>query len=154
MDEHKIPLEYANSLIYELEKAFYDERGKGARFRMTTVGREFFQKKVLPSIQAPDIDHILPVIGQVLKDEGIITEVSYSREERLIRVQVQGCIHRPVEEHMIACGIEPLACLPANLMVLAIEEKLDLPVELAEIRVENGICSLMLIVFDQRPSLD
>lgn len=154
MDNKTIPLEYANSLIYELEKAFYDERGKGARFRMTTLGRAFFREKVLPSIQAPDIDHILDVVRQVLISEGILGQVSYSREERLIRVQIEGCIHRPVEEHMLACGMEPLACMPANLMVLGIEEMLDLPVELAEIRVENGICNLLLIVFDQRPSLD
>lgn len=154
MEQKTIPLEYANSLIYELEKAFYDERGKGARFRMTTLGREFFRKKVLPSIQNADSDHILEVVRQVLVSEGIAADVTYSREERLIRVQVQGCIHCPVEEHMLACGVEPLACMPANLMVLGIEEKLDVPVELAEIRVENGVCNLLLIVFDQRPSLD
>ncbi len=154
MHKKTIPLEYANSLIYELEKAFYDERGKGARFRMTTLGREFFRKSVLPAIQSPDVDHILDVVRQVLVSQGIVAEVSFSREERLIRVQIAGCIHCPVEEHMLACGVEPLACLPANLMVLGIEEKLDLPVELAEIRVENGVCNLLLIVFDHRPSLD
>jgi hypothetical protein len=153
MSEKTIPLEYANSLIYELEKSFYDERGKGCRFRMTTLGREFFQKYVLPSIPAPDVDQIIAVVGQVLQEQGITGQVSYTRDDRLLRVQVAGCIHRPVEEHMIACGIEPLACLPANLIALAIEEKLDLPVELAEIRLEDGYCSLLLIVFDRRPTL-
>lgn len=154
MENKNIPLEYANSLIYELEKAFYDERGKGARFRLTTLGREFFRKKVYPSIQFPDVDHILAVVRQVLVSEGVTANISYSREDRLIRVQVDGCIHCPVEARMLACGVEPLACMPANLMVLGIEEKLDLPVELAEIRIENGVCNLLLIVFDQRPSLD
>lgn len=154
MQNKIIPLDYANSLIYELEKSFYDERGKGARFRMTTLGREFFRKSVLPVIQAPDVDHILDVVRQVLISQGIVAEVTFSRQERLVRVQISGCIHCPVEEHMLACGIEPLACLPANLVVLGIEEKLDLPVELAEIRVEDGVCNLLLIVFDRRPSLD
>ena len=48
MKTNSVPLDYANTLIFELEKAFFDERGKGARFRMTTVGREFFQDKCLP----------------------------------------------------------------------------------------------------------
>ena len=45
MTRQLIPLDYANSLIYELEKAFWDERGKGARFRVTKVGRQYFEDK-------------------------------------------------------------------------------------------------------------
>jgi hypothetical protein len=153
MNEPTIPLKYVNSLIFELEKAFWDERGRGARFRMTTVGREFFKEKCLPLIESPEIDHILHTIEGVLQREGIAGKVSYSREERLLRVQVQGCIHRQVEESMLARGIEPFTCVPANLIVLAIEEKLDRPVELAEIKLEEGFCNLLLIVFDTRPTL-
>ena len=43
MSQQTIPLDYANSLMYELEKAFWDERGKGARFRMTKVGNQYFE---------------------------------------------------------------------------------------------------------------
>ena len=45
MNNKMLPLDYANSLMFEMEKAFWDERGKGARFRMTTVGREFYKAK-------------------------------------------------------------------------------------------------------------
>jgi hypothetical protein len=55
---------------------------------------------------------------------------------------------------MIARGIEPFTCVPANLIVLAIEEKLDRPVELAEVKIDNGTCHLLLVLFDQRPTLD
>jgi hypothetical protein len=137
MNNITIPLDYANSLIYELEKAFWDERGKGARFRMTKVGYDILEK-----------------IQEVLEGEGIIAKVSYSREDRLLKVSVKGCIHRQVEENMLAKGIEPFTCVPANLIVLAIEEKLDIPVELAEIKMEEGACQLLLILFDKRPSLD
>jgi hypothetical protein len=37
--------------------------------------------------------------------------------------------------------------------VLAIEEKLDRPVELAEIKLADGACQLLLVVFDQRPTI-
>lgn len=153
MNDQLIPLNYANGLVYDLEKAFYDERGRGARFRLTTVGREFFKDKCLPLIESADIDHILQTIEGVLQSEGIVGRVAYSSEDRLLRVQVQGCIHRQVEESMIAHGIEPFACVPANLIVLAIEEKLDRPVELAEIKVDEGGCNLLLVMFDQRPTL-
>jgi hypothetical protein len=153
MNNKTIPLDYANGFIYDLEKAFWDERGKGARFRTTTVGREYFKDKCLPLIQSSELDHILHTIEDVLQREGIAGKVSYNSENRLLRVRVEGCVHRQVEEKMIAHGIEPFTCVPANLIVLAIEEKLDRPVELAEIKLEEGACQLLLIVFDQRPTL-
>lgn len=153
MNNKTIPLDYANSLMYDLEKAFWDERGRGARFRTTTVGREYFKDKCLPLIQSSELDHILHTIEDILQREGIASNVSYDREDRLLRVQVDGCVHWQVEERMIARGIEPFTCVPANLIVLAIEEKLDRPVELAEIKLEDGACHLLLVVFDQRPTL-
>ncbi len=153
MNHKTISLDYANSLVYELEKAFWDERGRGARFRTTVVGREYFRDKCLPLLQSPDLDDILHTIEDVLRCEGIVGKASYDREDRLLRVQVEGCVHWPVEEKMMAHGIEPFTCVPANLIVLAIEEKLDRPVELAEIKPEDGACHLLLVVFDQRPTL-
>jgi hypothetical protein len=154
MSSKTIPLDYANSLIYELQRAFWDERGRGARFRTTTVGSEYFRTRCLPLIQSSELDHILQVIEDILQDERIAAKVSYNREDRLLRVQVEGCVHRQVEEKMIARGIEPFTCVPANLIVLAIEEKLDRPVELAEIKIEEGVCQLLLVLFDKRPTLD
>jgi hypothetical protein len=55
---------------------------------------------------------------------------------------------------MIGRGIEPFTCVPANVIVLAIEEKLDRPVELAEIKMDQDGCHLLLVLFDQRPTLD
>jgi hypothetical protein len=153
MNDRTIPLDYANSLVYELEKAFWDERGRGARFRVTTVGREYFEARCLPLIQSSELDSILHTIEELLEQEGIAGKVSYSREDRLLRVRVEGCVHRPVEDKMAGRGIEPFTCVPANLIVLAIEEKLDHPVELAEIKLEEGACQLLLILFDQRPTL-
>jgi hypothetical protein len=154
MNDQTIPLDYANSLMYELEKAFWDERGKGARFRLTTIGRGFFKDKVRPLLQSSDLDQILQTIEDVLQRQGIASKMSYDSEERLLRVKVEGCVHRPVEERMIAHGIEPFACLPINLVVLAIEELCDRPVELAEVKFEEGYCQLLLVIFERRPTLE
>ncbi len=153
MSQQSIPLEYANSLMYELEKAFWDERGKGARFRMTKVGYHYYEEKIRPLVQSREIPDILGKIQGLLKSEGIVCDVSYSQEERLLKVKVQGCIHRPVEEKMLAKQVEPFTCIPANLIVLAIEEKLDIPVELAEIKFAEGTCQLLLVLFEKRPEL-
>jgi len=153
MNNKSIPLDYVNDLMFEMEKAFWDERGKGARFRMTTLGREYFKNKIQPLIQSADIDQIIHSIEEVLVNEGIVAKVSYNREDRIFRLRMEGCVHRKVEDRMVALNIEPFVCMPANLIVLAIEEKLDRPVELAEIKLEDGACQLLLVLFDKRPTL-
>ncbi len=153
MSTELIPLEYANHLIYELEKAFWDERGKGAKFRLTKVGKEFFDTNCLPKIKSNEITDIIQIIEQVLVEKKIIAKLNYSNEDRLFRLTINGCIHQTVEQQLAAKGVEPLACFPANLIVLAIEKKLDRPVELAEIKIINGACQLLLVLFEKRPSM-
>jgi hypothetical protein len=154
MSGQAIPLDYANSIIYDLQKAFWDERGRGARFRVTTVGRDYFLDRCLPRIKTQDVEAIVGTIEQVLEEEGIVTSISHEVDSRLLRLKVQGCLHERVEQRMVAKGIEPFTCIPANLVVLAIEEVLDRPVELAEIKVENGVCHLLLVLFDSRPTFE
>jgi hypothetical protein len=54
---------------------------------------------------------------------------------------------------MVAHETKPFTCMMANLIVLAIEEKLDRPAEMAEIKLEDDACHLLLILFDKRPFL-
>ena len=70
MNDKTISQDYANDLIFELEKAFWDERGKGARFRVTTVGREFFKTKCLPRLQSTEIDDMVHTIEERPPGEG------------------------------------------------------------------------------------
>jgi hypothetical protein len=153
MSEQTVSIDYANSIIYELQKAFWDERGKGARFRTTKVGYQYYTNKIKPLLDSPQVDEILRKIKSVLQGEGSVEDITYDRDERLLKVAVKGCIHRSVEERMLAKDVEPFTCIPANLIVLAIEEKLDLPVELAEIKLEEGVCKLLLVIFEKRPEL-
>lgn len=153
MNDKTISQDYANTLIYELEKAFWDERGKGARFRVTTVGRELFRNECLPRLQSTEIDDMIRVVESALQEKGIVSQVSATRDGRLLRLRIAGCAHRAVEDRMVAQETKPFTCVPANLIVLAIEEKLDRPAELAEIRLEDGACQVLVVLFDQRPVL-
>jgi len=121
MSSHSVPLDYVNSIVYDLQKAFWDERGRGARFRVTTVGREYFLDKCLPKIKTPDVETIVGTIEQTLEEEGVVASISHEVDDRLLRLKVQGCLHERVEQRMVAKGIEPFTCIPANLVVLAIE---------------------------------
>ena len=154
MSNQDVSLDYVNSVIYDLQKAFWDERGRGARFRVTTVGRDYFMNKCLPRIKTPDVETIVRTIEQTLEEEGVVVGISHELDDRLLRLKVQGCLHESVEQRMVAKGIEPFTCIPANLVVLAIEECLDRPVELAEIKIEDGACHLLLVLFESRPTFD
>ena len=154
MSNHDVSLDYVNSVIYDLQKAFWDERGRGARFRVTTVGRDYFVDKCLPKIKNPDVEAIVRTIEQILQKEGIVASITHELDGRLLRLHVQGCLHESVEQRMVAKGIEPFTCIPANLVVLAIEECLDRPVELAEIKIKDGACHLLLVLFESRPTFD
>ena len=154
MSSHDVPLDYVNSIVYDLQKAFWDERGRGARFRVTIVGRDYFMGKCLPRIKTPDVETIIGTIEQILEEEGLVASISHEVDGRLLRLKVQGCLHESVEQRLVAKGVEPFTCIPANLVVLAIEETLDRPVELAEIKVEDGVCHLLLILFESRPTFD
>lgn len=151
MNKDLISRDYANDMIFELEKAFWDERGKGARFRLTTLGRDFFRTKCLPKIKSTEVADMVAVIEEVLKENGIIEGMSVAIDGRLLRVRIEGCTHRPVEDRMMAHDTKPFACLPANMIVLAVDEKLNRPAELAEIRLVDGACEVLIVLFDKKP---
>jgi hypothetical protein len=151
MNEKSVSHEYVNSVIYDLEKAFWDERGKGARFRVTTIGREYLRDKCLPQIKSQSLEDIIKTIAQILREEGIAETISYEQEERLLHLQVQGCLHQSVEKKMLEHGIEPFTCIPANILALAIEEVLRRPVELSEVQIQNETCKVLLALFEKHP---
>jgi len=152
MTGKNVSLEYANSIMYDLQKAFWDERGKGARFRMTNVGRGYFRDKALSQAKGGSVAEIVDGIGKMLKDEGVVASISLEQDDRLLRLTIQACLHHDIEQRFVANGVEPFTCVPANLVGMALEEALDRPVELAEIKVENGSCELLLVLFDRRPN--
>jgi hypothetical protein len=155
MSSPGVELDYVNSIVYDLEKALWDERGKGGRFRVTTVGRDYFLDKCLPRIESREVEAIIEAIEHVLREEGIVAGISHKIEDgRLLHLNVKGCLHEKVEQRLLAKGVEPFTCIPANLVVLAIEETLDRPVELAEITVEDGTCRMLLALFESRPTYD
>ena len=151
MNNQTISRDYANDMIYELEKAFWDERGKGARFRLTMLGRDFFNSKCLPKIQSTEITDMVKTIEGVLKENGIIEGMSVEIDGRLLRVRIKGCTHRPVEDRMMAHETKPFACLPANMIVLAVDSKLNRPSELAEIKLADGACEVLIVLFEKKP---
>lgn len=151
MNREMISKDYANDMIFELEKAFWDERGLGARFRLTTLGRDFFRTKCLPKLQSAEIEDMVRTIEGVLQENGIVGKMSVEVDGRLLRLRIQGCMHRSVEDRLVAKDIKPFACMPANMITLAIDSKLNRPSELAEIQLVDGTCQILIVMFEKKP---
>lgn len=151
MNREMISRDYANDMIFELEKAFWDERGKGARFRLTTLGRDFFKTRCLPRLRSDEIADMITTIEEVLKENGIVEGLSVEIDGRLLRVRIEGCVHRPVEDRLAAMETKPVACMPANMISLAIGARLGRPSELAEIKLADGACQILVVLFDRKP---
>lgn len=151
MNEQTIAKDYANDMIFELQKAFWDERGKGAKFRLTTLGRDFFNSKCLPRVSSPEVPDMVAAIAGALKESGIVMGMSVVIDGRLLRVRIEGCVHRPVEDRLATFDTKPLACLPANMITLAIDRKLNRPSEVAEIKLVDGACEVLIVLFEKKP---
>jgi hypothetical protein len=94
---------------------------------------------------------MIRTIGGVLKENGIVGGMSVEIDGRLLRVRIEGCVHRPVEDRLVAMETKPFACLPANMITLAIDSKLNRPSELAEIKLVDGACQILIVLFDKKP---
>jgi hypothetical protein len=151
MNKETISKDYANDMIFELQKAFWDERGKGSKFRLTTLGRDFFNGKCLPILSSTEIPDMVAVIEEVLKENGIVGGMSVVIDGRLLRVRIEGCVHRPVEDRLASFDTKPMACLPANMITLAIDKKLNRPSEVAEIKLLDGACEVLIVLFEKKP---
>ena len=146
--------DYANSLSYDLQKAFWDERGKGRRVPHDNRGVESTSRTgaVRGGFQSADLDHILATITEVIKGEGIAEEVEYSAEGRL---SVSGSGDRSAGRREARRSRRPALHLhPGQFHRPGHRGKVDKPVELAQVKVEDGTCSMLLVLFEKRPSLE
>jgi len=149
MSRSTISSEYMNMLLYENQKAFWDERGKGALFRLTTVGRELFNEKILPKLDGSTLESVIGTVASILKEEGVIEDGDIQLDGKLLKIKIKSCIHRDVAERFAKLEMPPCYCLPANICVLAIDKKLELDAEIADIKVNEDHCEALIVIFER-----
>jgi len=147
-------VDYLNDLLADTLKSFWDERGRGTRYRTTLVGIDRYIKlNENKSIdKSEDISVAMQNVKTYLEDQGIILSLSYNQRQdfsEILDVEIKGCIHLGMESKLFKNGVEePLACPCANLIMYLIEQTLGLTTELADIKIDNGeVCKLCIAVF-------
>jgi hypothetical protein len=142
---------YFRDIVSALEKALYYERGRGAYFRATLVGKDFIDRK---SIEGNTVEEVIESCLKVMREEGMMRNASYKKDEKgtLLTFEIEACIHLPVEAKLKEEGVPAYICPPINMILCKIREIMDLAVEIADITVnqEAGRCAVRVVIFKQK----
>ena len=125
---------FKDTLIFETQKQFYDERGKGARYRMTTVGVSFFKNEIkdLKDTQG---------ISDWLKNNGFCQDISLTDEGIAVKMVVKGCCLKNVDAQFFRRNKQPLSCPLSNLIMHSLELNGSNPPELCSVDFEGDTCT-------------
>ena len=133
-----------------LAKSLYYERGLGASFRATMVGRDYIDRH---EIQGDTSEAVIENCIDVLVENNIIEAATYKRDESdtFFSFEVKGCAHLAVEAWLKEEGVPAFVCPPINMILYKIRQLIGLAVEIADITVhqKDGKCTVRVVVFTQ-----
>jgi hypothetical protein len=141
---------YFQDTFSALAKALYYERGGGAYFRATMVGRDFVDRH---EITGDTPEAVIENCIDVLTKNNVIEKSTYKKDESdtFFTFEMQGCAHLPVEARLKKEGVPAFVCPPINMILYKIRQRVDLAVEIADIKVhqEEGKCIVRVVLFKQ-----
>lgn len=129
--------QFKDTLIYESQKEFYDERGRGARYRMTTVGVSFFQKEI------EDLKDQKGIVDW-LKSNAFADNIDMEEDSVSVTIKVKGCCLRSITDEFRKLKREPLSCPIANIMMYSMEQNGSMPPEITPVEFEGDICKVRM----------
>src|SRR5690554_4923002 len=113
MTEHN---KYLGTIMKDLVKAFWDERGNGARYRVPLVGVDYFKKKYGKRLEKDDWRSAVEAVLEVLKEEEIIADGSFNGKDKVVEVTFKSCIHRETDRELYGDDISVICCPCANVV--------------------------------------
>ena len=138
--------DFKDSLIFEIQKEFWNERGKGARYRLTLIGTEFIKKHVKDPTDKQEI-------VDFLKKEGFCSDIQISEDAFTINLKVKDCAFIQVRDAFmdkqatfvnVLIDQQPLSCPIANALMRAEELVSGLGPELLPIERDGNVCIIGL----------
>jgi hypothetical protein len=141
---------YFQDTFAALVKSLYYERGRGAYFRATMVGRDYIDRC---EIKGNTSEVVIGNCIDVLVENNIIEKATYKKDESdtFFTFEVKGCAHLPVEAWLKEEGVPAFVCPPINMILYKIRQRIDLAVEIADIAVDQkqGKCIVRVMIFNQ-----
>lgn len=130
---------YKDVLLYETQRQFYNERGRGARYRLTAIGVSWFEKEI------KDLKDTAGLVNW-LKDNDFCQAVDMADTDEGIALQlnITGCALRNITENWIKDGRQPLNCPIANIIMKSMEFNGSMPPELCPIEFDGPACKIKM----------
>ena len=133
-----------------LAKSLFYERGRGACFRATMVGRDYIDRH---EIKGDTSEAVIENCIDVLVENNIIEKATYQKDESdsFFTFEVKGCAHLPVEARLNEEGVPAFVCPPINMILYKIRQLIGLAVEIADITVhqKEEKCVVRVVIFKQ-----
>lgn len=128
-------------LFFESIKEFWNERGRGARYRLTMVGTSFFKEKLnLDKSMSENMEEF----KKFLIDNNYCQSIDYNDDNFSINVEIKNCCLQNIREKFMANKMEILCCPIANMFMHIMELETGMSPELIPIQVEKNICKLTM----------
>jgi len=142
---------YFQDTFSALVKALYYERGRGAYFRATMVGRDYIDRI---EIKGNTSEKVIGNCVKFLVKKDIVEKAAYKKDESdtFFTFKIKGCIHLPMEARLKEQGVPAFVCPPINIILHKIRQLIGLAVEIADITVnqEEGTCIVRVVIFKQQ----
>lgn len=132
---------FKDTLFFEAIKEFWNERGRGARYRLTTVGVSFF-KEQLDLNKSPQ--EIREEFQKYLVNHQYCKSVECTEDDFSFTLKINGCCMENIREKYQKDNLEILCCPIANMFMYIMELETKMSPELIPIQVENNICKLTM----------
>jgi len=130
--------QFRDTLFYEAQKQFYDERGRGARYRMTTVGVSFFQKEL------GDLKDLKGLVAW-LQENGFAEKIEMEEDNLSVTLKIKGCLLENVKNEWRNKNLEPLSCPMANVIMHSMELNGSMPPEILPIEFDgDDVCKVKM----------
>jgi len=127
---------FKDQLLFEVQKAFYDERGKGARYRLTLTGVPYIKSQL--GDKATDKKSL----KNWLIDNKFCEEIEIEEDELQFNAKVKNCCLQNIRDAFDSKGTQPLSCPIANMFMYAIEQENGLSPELLPIDIDKEYCGI------------
>jgi hypothetical protein len=141
---------YFQDAFSALVKSLYYERGRGAYFRATMVGRDYIDRH---KISGDTSEAVIEECFHILVENDLIEKATYKKDESdtFFTFEVQGCAHLPVEAQLKEEGVPAFVCPPINMSLYKIRQRIGLAVEIADITVhqKERKCIVRVVIFKQ-----
>jgi hypothetical protein len=127
---------FKDQMLFEVQKAFYDERGKGARYRLTLTGVPYVKSQL--GDKASDKEALMIW----LKENHFCEDIESQEDELQLKLKVKNCCLHNIRDSFHENGMQPLSCPIANMFMYAVEQENGLSPEILPIDINGEFCGV------------